>query len=288
MAAVVHAAAARLIAAGIPADEAQRDAGVLARHVLGWDLTRWLTERSSAAPPAFDRALDLLIARRAAREPLAYITGAREFFGRVFRVASGVLIPRPETELLVEEALHILDARPRADRPPLVVDVGTGSGCIAISIALERPGTRVVATDVSTEALGIARENARRLGAAEQVEFREASLIGSLPAPPDAIVSNPPYVGASDRPNLPLDVRGYEPDSALFAGIDGLDVIRELLPAAAAVLPAGGALALEVGRGQAPLVSRLISETPGLRLERIRLDLQSIPRVVVARKAVDR
>jgi release factor glutamine methyltransferase len=278
---VVHGAAAQLAAAGISIDEARRDAAVLARHVLGWDLARYLADRTTAAPAAFARALDVLVVRRAAREPLAYITGEREFYGRLFRVSSAVLVPRPETELLVEEALRQLDQR--LNGSPLVVDVGTGSGCIAVTIAVERPGARVVATDVSAEALAVARRNADLLGALS-VDFQHASLLGPSPTPADLVVANPPYVSEADRPNLPLEVRGYEPAQALFAGLDGLDVIRALLPAAAAAMAPGGALVLEVGAGQAPHVSRLISGTSGLTLERIVLDLQSIPRVVVARR----
>jgi release factor glutamine methyltransferase len=281
IAASVHAAIRRLTAAGVPIDEARRDAALLARAVLGWDAAQWIARQQDEAAAGFTPAFTALIDRRARREPVAYITGEREFYGRWFRVTPAVLIPRPETELLVDETLAALRA-PDGPAAPLVVDAGTGSGCIAISIALEHPSARVVGTDVCGDALAIARQNASRLGA--RVELRQGSLLAGLTAAPDAIVSNPPYVSESDRPSLPPEVRDYEPGPALFAGLDGLDVVRELVRAAASALAPGGWLLMEVGAGQAPHVARLIGATPPLRLERVRLDLQSIARVVSARR----
>ena len=286
IAARVHEAVARLMDAGVPADESRRDAALLARAVLGWDAAAWIARQHETAGDEFPRVFDSWIDRRCRREPVAYIIGEREFYGRPFRVTRAVLIPRPETELLVEEAIAALTALVGDERSasPLVVDVGTGSGCIAVTIALERPSARVIATEISEAALAVARDNADRLGAAGRVEFRAGSLLAGLSAAPDLIVSNPPYVSERDRWSLPAEVRDFEPDLALFAGLDGLDVIRPLVAAVGRVLAPGGRLLIEIGAGQAAAVTRLVAETPGLALSRIRLDLQGIPRIVVARR----
>jgi len=203
-------------------------------------------------------------------------------------VTPAVLIPRPETELVVEEALACV-TKLRTDSanlpPPLVLDVGTGSGCIAITIALEQPPVRVVATDISDAALAVAMDNARRLDAADRGTLRHVPLMADWNEPADLIVSNPPYVAGADRGALPDDVVRYEPATALFGGEDGLDVIRALIPAAAAALVPGGWLVMEVGLGQADEVQRLIRDAPGLDVVRLRADLQRILRVVVARRS---
>jgi len=284
-------AADALAAAGFPADEARRDAGVLARQSLGWTLADWAARSRDAAPNGFEARLLAMARRRATHEPVAYITGVREFFGRSFRVTPAVLIPRPETEILVEAVLAIVrsdDADARLDPrvKPVMLDVGTGSGCIAITLALECPSARISATDSSRAALDIARANADALRAGH-VEFIETSLVPDRLLPrPTLIVSNPPYVRERDRASLPPDVVQFEPASALFAGEDGLDVIRELIPAAHAALVPGGRLLMEIGFGQAPAVSQAVSES-GLALEKILLDLQGIPRVAIARKGSD-
>lgn len=277
-----------LTAAGRDERESRRDAALLARWDLGWPMALWLVSLGEEAPPDFEARLAPLIARRARAEPIAYLTGEREFFGRSFRVTPDVLIPRPETELVVEEALACLYARlpdPERSRPPVVVDVGTGSGCIAITLTLEFPWARVVATDVSAAALAVAVDNARLLDAADRVTFRHGPLLAGWSEPVDLIVSNPPYVAASDRGALPDDVVRYEPATALFGGDDGLDVMRALVPTAAAALVPGGWLIMEIGLGQADDVQRLIRDTPGLDLVRLRSDLQRILRVVVARRS---
>ena len=269
-------AAAILGGAGFEAGEARRDVSVLARHLLGWSLTDWAARNREAAPDGFSDQLNALARRRATHEPIAYITGVREFYGREFQVSPAVLIPRPETEGLVEHALQIL--RGRLDS--VLVDVGAGSGCIAATLALECPSASVLATDVSAAALNVARANAERLGA--RVEFVEASLI-PLGLHADIIVSNPPYVPERDRASLASDVRDFEPSGALFAGADGLDVIRTLVPAASQALNPGGWLLMEIGQGQADAVAGIVASA-GLRLDRIAPDLQNIPRVVIAQK----
>jgi release factor glutamine methyltransferase len=283
------AEASRLLtAAGRDERESRLDAALLARWHLGWPMARWLVNLGEQAPADFAAAVAPLLARRARAEPIAYLTGEREFFGRTFRVTPDVLIPRPETELVVEEALACV-TKLRTDSadlpPPLVLDVGTGSGCIAITIALEQPPVRVVGTDISDAALRVAMDNARRLDTADRVTFRHGPLMVDWKEPADLIVSNPPYVAGADRGALPDDVVRYEPATALFGGEDGLDVIRALIPAAAAALVPGGWLVMEMGLGQADEVQRLIQDAPGLDVVRLRADLQRILRVVVARRS---
>ena len=267
-----------LEAAGIDGDTSRRDAALLARWVLGWDTADWLARTREAPPAGFEAQFSLVIGRRAAREPVAYLTSQREFYGRTFRVNRHVLVPRPETELVVEEALGFLAARTN----PRVADVGTGSGCLAVTIALECPGARVLATDSSEAALVIARENATLHGVAERLDWLHTDLLGDETDAFDLIVANLPYVPEDDRESLPPEVSRYEPASALFGGPDGLDVIRRLLPAAAARLSPGSRVVFEIGAGQADAVRASIAAVPGLTLVHIREDLQAIPRVVVA------
>ena len=273
-----HAAQALISRAFAPAD-ARRDVSVLARHVLGWTMADWVTNAGAVPPAGFAESLQRLVLRRMTHEPVAYITGVREFYGREFMVTRAVLIPRPETEGVVEAVPSGVLANPSAGQP-VALDIGTGSGCLAITLALEHPYVRVIATDVSREALGMARENAQRLGA-DRVEFLESALVPPGLPPLDLIVTNPPYVPEGDRESLAPDVRDFEPAQALFAGEDGLDVIRALLPLARAALKPGGALVMEIGAGQAGIVTALVANA-GLRLMTIRPDLQGIPRIVVA------
>jgi release factor glutamine methyltransferase len=273
-------AAATLAAAGIEDGIARRDAGLLARHTLGWDAARWLADNRMATTPAFTSRFQELIARRAAREPVAYIVGEREFHGRSFAVTPDVLIPRPETELVLEAALE--STRGRAGIR--MVDVGAGSGCLAIGFALERTDARVIATDSSDAALAVARRNARRYGVDDRIEWRRGDLLAGVHGPFDLIVSNPPYVAERDRAGLQPEVERHEPAAALFGGADGLDVIRRLVPAAAAALSPGGWLVFEIGFGQAGAVEAIVNHAIGLRFVRCVNDLQSIPRVVMTRR----
>jgi release factor glutamine methyltransferase len=270
----------RLERAGVLPADATLDAEVLARHVLGWDRPRFIARRGEAPPPGFDLLYDRLVLRRSRREPVAYIVGHREFFGREFAVSPAVLVPRPETEVLVEAALE----RIANVESPRIVDVGTGSGCIAITLALEAPHARVRATDTSAAALDVAQRNARRLGADDQIAFvRESLLDPDSGGPFDLIVSNPPYIATVDRDALPPEVRLFEPGEALFGGADGLAVVRPLVAAAERVLRPGGWLAIEIGAGQANAVSALV-ETPAWRRLELRQDLQGIPRVALAER----
>lgn len=279
----VAAAADLLVAAGFPKEEARRDAAVLLRHLHGWSRSDWAIKAREPLGPGLAAQLLDLVRKRARHEPIAYLTGTREFYGRPFRVTPAVLIPRPETEAIVE--IVVSDFAASADRENSagsILDVGTGSGCLAITLALELPAARVIASDTSAAALEIARDNARSLGAGG-IEFRQASLVPETLGLLDWIVSNPPYVPERDREALPADVRDFEPREALFAGDDGLDVIRALIPAAASALTPGGTLVFEIGIHQADEVNSLVLES-GLELREIRSDLQGIPRTVVARR----
>jgi len=277
---LVQGARDRFMKAGINASLASLDAEVLARKVLGWDRTRFITERHEPATSSFLLNFEHVVARRVRREPISYITGAREFWGIDFEVTPDVLIPRPETELIIEEALERID-----DSRPVIIDVGTGSGCIAVVLAREVPGASVVATDVSSSALDVARRNAARHGVADRVRFVETSFLDGIDDAADLIVSNPPYVPSVSAPGLTPEVRDYEPGVALYGGEDGLESLRLVVQASLPRLVPGGWLIMEFGCGQDDQVAKLVPEYPGLTLEKIRHDLQDIPRTAVIRKS---
>ena len=283
---VVEASVNALCDAAFPRDEARQDAVVLARSLLGWSVADWLARSPNEAPDNFQAQLSEWIERRRGREPVAYILGEKEFYGRPFRVTRDTLIPRPETEGLVEAALEWLDAAGRRDRPVRIVDVGTGTGCIAITLALEcrEAGIEIdlAATDMSKAAIEVARENARRLGATD-VDFRWGNILAGVSSPIDLIVSNPPYVANRDRKMLPPDVVAFEPEWALFAGEDGLDVIEALVMHTPGVLSIDGALMLEIGIGQRDQVENLLGLW-GFAAAETRRDLQGIERIVIAYK----
>jgi release factor glutamine methyltransferase len=223
-----------------------------------------------------------LVEERARRRPLQHLTGTQAFWRHEFQVTSDVLIPRPETELLVEAGLEVLRDVPQ----PTVVDVGTGSGCIALSLAAERLDAVVHAVDVSAPALAVARENVRRLGLEGRVSLHRGDLldpVASLTGAVSLVVSNPPYVDVSEADSLAPEVREHEPTLALFAPGDRYSVYRRLAPAARAVLRPGGHLLLEVGLGMADEVCR-ICEASGLQVTQVLDDLQRIPRAIVAQR----
>jgi release factor glutamine methyltransferase len=267
-------AKARLVAAGIETSEAARDALLLAMHATGWGRAAIHARDADPPPPEFAATYGLLIDRRARREPIAYITGVQEFWNREFSVSPAVLIPRPETELIIEEALSLVFG--------LAADIGTGSGCLAVTLAAECPRARFIATDISTDALATARANASRHNVADRIEFRETRYLDGVTGPFDLIVSNPPYVTDAEYVSLAPEVH-FEPRSALASGPDGLDDIRGVLAAAEMHLAPEGLLLMEIGLGQADAVQHLIGLSPALQLTRISPDLQGIPRVVVAK-----
>jgi release factor glutamine methyltransferase len=281
----INAARARLVAAGIDNGEAGRDANLLARHVLGWDRATVMTRELEEATPAFIERLDPLIERRARREPVAYIRGVQEFWSRDFIITPAVLIPRPETELIVEEFLARLP-EDLPNRRQRVADIGTGSGCIAVTVAAERPYVEVVATDISEDALGVAQQNARRYGVSDRIAFREAAYLTGSTDKFDFILANPPYVTEREYQNLAPEVREYEPALALVAGEDGFRDIRQIVDLATAYLAPGGTLLLEIGHEQADAVADLVASFPALRLASISNDLQNIPRVAIIERRI--
>jgi release factor glutamine methyltransferase len=264
-----------LDAAGI--DEPRMEAGSLLAHVLGRDRTFIIAH---AQDPLTDEQMGSFrgfVGRRAQGEPLQYLTGRREFFKLEFEVTPDVLIPRPETEIIVETARELL----RDEAQPLIADIGAGSGCIAISLLNELRAARAVATDISPAALRVARRNAERHGVNDRLTLQESDCFSALePAGQFSLIaSNPPYVSDNQRNAMPREVL-YEPAAALFAGPDGLAVIRRLLRDAPLFLQRDGYLVFEIGFGQHEAVKNLIDRDVWKLLE-IREDLQHIPRTVV-------
>ncbi len=250
-------------------DSPRLTAEVLLAHVLRTSRVRLYTDLDRPLEAAELAAYRGLIARRATGEPTHYLTGTREFYGRPFTVDARVLVPRPETELLVEA---VLQGIPR-DRDVRFLDLCTGSGCVGITLALERPRARVLATDLSSAAAEVARANAAALGAADRFEVRAGDLFAPIEGEPpfDALVANPPYVPRGELPTLSAEVR-REPVEALDGGVDGLDVVRRIAVGARRWLVPGGLLALEIGDGQGPAVHSLL-EAAGYGSVRIERDL---------------
>ncbi|MDO8834640.1 MAG: peptide chain release factor N(5)-glutamine methyltransferase [Vicinamibacterales bacterium] len=270
----------RLEEAGIAADEAAVDADVLARHALGgWERGQLIARMRDDAPATFPGTFGSLVERRARREPAAYIMGTREFWGLDIEVTPDTLVPRPETEAIVEETL----ARAAAVQTR-IADVCTGSGCIAVALARWLPAARVVAADRSAGALRVACRNAARHGVGNRVFVVRADLLDGLQGPFDIIVANPPYVPAADVLTAQPEVRDFEPHAALDGGADGLDLIRRLVPAAARRLVDGGWLLFEFGVHQDADVRSIVAAEVLLQLTEILHDLAGIPRVAVARR----
>jgi release factor glutamine methyltransferase len=276
LAARLAEARAVLTAAGIAARDAGFDADLLASRTLGCDRAQLVARLRDEEPSGFERQFVPLVERRARREPMAYILGACEFWSMTFEVTPDVLIPRPETELIVEEAMRVFRYR----TPATIFDVCTGSGCLAVALATEFPLASIVATDISEAALGVALRNAARHGVDLRIRFERADMLSGIDARADLIVCNPPYVPVGDAPGLMPEVTDFEPHVALFAGRDGLDGYRALLPMAAARLGPGGKLIVEVGYDQDRRVADLAARE-GWRLASERKDLQDITRTLV-------
>jgi release factor glutamine methyltransferase len=272
-----------LRAAGIGAAEADASARVLAEHVLGWDTARYLTQAAEPEPSGFAERYAVAVGRRATREPSAYIVGHREFWGLTLEVSPAVLIPRPETELIVEAALEMLG--PARDAHLEIADVFTGSGNVAIALAHELPAASILAADISDEALVVASRNAARHGAASRIRFVCTDVLAGISGPFDLIVANPPYVQQGARPALAPEVRDHEPSVALYGGAAGIDFVTILVAQGAARLREGGHLIFEFGLGQDVEVEELIANTPGLDLMGLQRDIQGIARTAIARKS---
>jgi len=302
VASLLAAAEAELTAHGISTP--RLDAEVLLAHALEVDRAGLYARLYDPLPPGRVAAFHRLLARRARHEPLQYLTGVQEFWSLAFRVDQRVLIPRPETEVVVETALRLLGKvenfcsllhaprsyAPRAGRVRLL-DIGTGSGCIAIALATELSQAEVWAVDTSRDALAVARENAERHRVAGRIRFLHGNLFTPLAGEEggfDLIVSNPPYIARDDLAALQPEVQDWEPRSALAGGVDGLDFYRRLLSEGPAYLRSGGWLVMEMGQGQGSEVLRLIGERRDLSAGSGVLDYAGRERVAVARKGATR
>ncbi|CAM5430196.1 peptide chain release factor N(5)-glutamine methyltransferase [Frigidibacter albus] len=272
----LRAAVARLAAAGVA--EAPRDARRLLAHAMGIGADRLLLHLGEALSPAAAVAFDRAVAARAARQPVSQITGSRLFWGRAFRVTRDTLDPRPETETLIAAALERRFAR--------VLDLGTGTGCIVLTLLAEQPEARGMGTDLSPAALAVAAGNAAALGLAERVELVASDWFAGVAGRFDLIVSNPPYIAADEMAALDPEVRDWEPHLALTPGGDGLDAYRAIAAGAGAHLAPGGRLLVEIGPAQGAAVAGLFAAA-GLGRIRVLPDLDGRDRVVSAEAPAD-
>jgi release factor glutamine methyltransferase len=260
-----------------PGPNAIRDAELLLMRALEKDRAWLLTHPDAPIEPNQLAQYKTWINRRQRHEPIQYILGEQEFYGLVFHVTRDVLIPRPETEHLVEATLERLPE----NTPLRIADIGTGSGAIAIALAHKLPQAKITALDISTAALAVAKENAVRHNVAERIDFRQSDLLEAAPGELfDAIVSNPPYVATTEE--LEPQVRNYEPQTALYAGETGLDIYRRLIPQAKAALKPEGWLLIEIGHGQSKALAELLHDWANTEFVD---DLQGIPRVAIARRS---
>jgi release factor glutamine methyltransferase len=262
-------------------DRARADAETLLLHLLNKNRAWLIAHGDDTLPDELSKSYTELLERRRRGEPIQYITGETEFYGLPFRVTPEVLIPRPETEHLVEKALE-LAAR---FEQPRIIDVGAGSGAIAVALARALPAAQITAIDLSAPALAVARGNAEWNGVANRIRFSRGDLLAPVAGERFEIVaSNPPYVPCADRATLSVEVRDHEPALALFAGDDGLEVYRRLIPSAFDALAPGGFLILEIGCSQSPAIAGLLARSGFEQIEFIP-DLQGIPRVACAQRA---
>jgi release factor glutamine methyltransferase len=279
----INEAAQKLSAAGI--ENARLDAEVLLSHVGNKDRAWLITHGADTLERECRQLFEDAISRRSRREPLQYITRKQEFWGLEFIVTPVVLIPRPETELLVETAAKFL----RGGAPATIADLCTGSGCVAISLAKEQGDARTFATDMSVPALAVARENARKHGVSDRIRFLGGDLLQPLEeldlrGRVDVITANPPYIRAGDLPMLQAEVKDYEPEIALIAGPEGTEIQKKIIENAAAFLKKQGVLIMEMGLGQAETLARMVDSTGAYEKAEILKDLAGIDRVIVVRK----
>jgi len=288
---VLRQAAAALAAAG--SDESALEAELLLAHALGTDRTHLYQRLSDDLPPDAAAAFEALLRRRLAHEPVPYLTGRKEFFGLEFEVAPVAIIPRPETETLVELVLGFVSERGLAT--PRIADVGVGCGAIAVSLAASLPQAEIIAVDISADVLALARRNAERHGVAERIDFREGDLLAPLAAHPepkpggsrdssrrvDVIASNLPYVRSADFEASPPEIREHEPRLGLDGGPDGLRLIERLLRDAPRYLKPGGALFAEIGEEQGDAALSLARACFPQALSEVKQDLSGLDRVLV-------
>jgi release factor glutamine methyltransferase len=280
---ILQTAADRLTDAGIP--DGRREAEALIAFILNCTrLELYRVDRLSLDPDQ-QKTFERLIRRRARREPLQYILGTQEFWGKEFRVTTDTLIPRPETELLIEA---VCEHFKKPASPVILADLCTGTGCLAVTLSTLNPAARILATDLSSAALAVARFNAARYGVAGRIEFLEGDLLEPLSSlglehALDGIIANPPYVPEPELDQLQPEVRDHEPRLALNGGREGLDFYRRILPRSLDFLRPGGRLFLEVGIRQAIPICAM-AERLGWRLDRVKKDLAGIDRVIVLEK----
>jgi len=263
-------------------EQERRTAGVLLCHVMGIDRTHLLTKSEEQIDQTRYNAYLALVDRRIAGEPVQYLTGHQEFYGLDFIVTTDVLIPRPETEFLIERVIKLL--KESGSTSPLIVDVGTGSGCIVVALAVNVPSARFIATDASPVALGVARANADRHGVGARIDFLEGDLLmpltgRKLEGKVDILASNPPYIDQADHELIQREVLEWEPHQALFGGLDGIDFYRRLLADGLKYLKSGGHLVVEIGYGQLDPIDKLVEKSPW-KLMDVTRDLQGLPRTL--------
>jgi release factor glutamine methyltransferase len=279
----IHTAVKKLVDSGITT--ARLDAELLLSHILKKNRAWIFTHMHDGFDREYSKLFQELIGRRAQREPLQYILGRQEFWGLDFTVTRDVLIPRPETELVVEAAIDSLKGK----SGPAIIDLCTGTGCIAISLANEYKSARVFATDKSALALRIARENARMHEASERLRLLEGDLFQPLEeldlrSRVDVITANPPYIPSKDLPSLQSEVKDYEPEMALIAGPEGTEIHQRIIREAPLFLKPGGALIMEMGIGQAGRLVAMAEETGAYTKPEILKDLAGIDRVIKIKK----
>ncbi len=284
LAEAINSAAIQLSGAGIT--NARRDAEALLSHLIKKNRAWLITHGDDALDDEWRGLFKDTIQRRAKREPLQYIIGSQEFWGLEFMVTPEVLIPRPETELIIEATLAIIHDR---NRPARIIDLCTGSGCIAVSLAKELPVARILAIDKSAKALAVAKENAAQHGVSDRIRFLDGDLFHPLEELDwyglvDIIASNPPYVQSGDLDTLQPEVRDYEPEMALIAGPEGTELAAIIINTAPAYLKKTGALIMEMGLGQAEALRKMAGKTGAYTTPEIMKDLAGIERVIVARK----
>jgi release factor glutamine methyltransferase len=258
------------------------DAEVLLCHIMHVDRAQLLMRSHTVPTDQQLRCFRQWVARRELNEPVAYIVGEKEFWSLAFYVNHHVLIPRPETEILVEEVLRII---PGIDRHPVrILEIGAGSGAISVALAVSQENMQMVATDISPEAIAVARQNAAKAGVAERIDFLVGSLFADLPGVFDVIVSNPPYISDEEFLSLPADVRNYEPSEALLGGVEGISLHREIIAGGLQYLATGGYLVMEMGATQRQRLEGLLGETGSYANISCRQDYAGCDRVILARR----
>jgi release factor glutamine methyltransferase len=277
-----RALAARFKSSAI--ESAELDARMLVGAILGLDLTGMITAAGRLLTTDESVQLEQFAERRLAGEPVARILGNREFWGLSLQLSAATLVPRPDTETVVELALQILRADGAADRPLRIADLGTGSGAILLALLSELPNAHGFGTDISEEALQIARGNAERLGLSDRASFIACDYATGLSGPFDLIASNPPYIRSGEIAALATEVRDHDPRAALDGGADGFDAYRTLIPQAAGLLAPGGALVVEAGQGQSEQIEALMTAAGLSTSSAPRADLAGILRAVSGRR----